>query len=83
MNKGDRDERVDVQGHPQCLRNVMTAGLLPATGISSWLVEGALCPASGGEETLILGGVNHEWSSWVKDIVDLVKMSLIVGRFDG
>lgn len=60
------------QGHPQCLKNVMTVGLLSLFGMGSSNVEGAFDPMDGGEDTSIGEGANQDgYSVKIDNIVEI------------
>jgi hypothetical protein len=53
-----------IQGHPQCLKNVITVGLASLFGKGSSEVDGAFSPILGGSETSTGEGENQEGYSW-------------------
>jgi hypothetical protein len=52
------------QGHPQCLKNVITVGLPSLFGMGSLDVDGAFDPMVGGSETSTGEGENQDGYSW-------------------
>src|ERR1700712_605099 len=52
------------QGHPQCLKNVITVGLPSLFGMGSSDVDGALDPIEGGSMTSTVERENQDGYSW-------------------
>jgi hypothetical protein len=71
-----------VQGHPQCLKNVITVGLASVFGKENSEVDGAFSPILGGSETSTWEGENQEGYSWNIEPI-LLTFEYLVVTFTG